>query len=221
MAESEELALLRAEADADAPAEASEELAEELSLGASLRRERQRRRVTLVQAENDLRVRMWYLQAMEEERFTLLPQGPMATQMLRSYAAYLGLNVPWALNEYQRLHSTSMVETVPAFGGGRARFRVPRWAIWATAVLLALVVSGAGIVLIDPAGASALGDNLRSLMDEATATPTPTPEPSATPTSAATPSATPTPTPEPSATPTDTPTATPRSAPAVETAQPE
>jgi CheY-like chemotaxis protein len=48
---------------------------EQLPLGARLRAARQRRRITLVQAELDTKIRMSYIQAMEEEKFSLLPHG--------------------------------------------------------------------------------------------------------------------------------------------------
>ncbi len=49
-----------------------------LALGQRLKTARQRRRLTLVQAELDTKIRMSYIQAMEEEKFALLPNGPSA-----------------------------------------------------------------------------------------------------------------------------------------------
>jgi cytoskeletal protein RodZ len=163
-----------------------------------------------VQIENDLHIRMWYLQAMEEENFTLLPRGPMAENMLRDYARHLGVDVDWALQEYERLYASNRVEPTPAFTSER-RFTMPRWVIRVSAVVLALVVSGAGIFLLDPDGITTLGDNLQQLI--AAPAPSPTPEPTAplqptdepTSTDISTPSATPAPTVTPSPTPSNPP----------------
>jgi cytoskeletal protein RodZ len=179
----------------------------EQSPGPALRAERQRRRITLVQAENDLHIRMWYLQAMEEEKFSLLPQGPIAEQMLRTYITYLDMNIPWAMEHYQ-IHSGNRVQTQPFLGNRpRWRFRVPRWLIWTLAITLALLVSVGTIAVLDPEGASALGEDLRGLVIAPTATPTPTA--TSTPTPTVTPSATATPTPTPTITPTSTATPVP------------
>ncbi|MFP4438305.1 MAG: response regulator [Chloroflexaceae bacterium] len=201
MTETEELALLRA--GNDAPEPENEAFSDGMTLGQRLNIERLRRRITLVQAESELHIRMWYLQAMEEEKFTLLPRGPLSSQMLRSYAAYLGLDADAMVDEYQRLHYTEPVAPPASLGSShRRRFSLPRWPIWIAAVILALTVSVSGIFFFDPAGATAISENLRSIIAPVpTATATPTPEPTATPT--ATPTLTPTP--EPTSTPTPEP----------------
>ena len=78
----------------------------QLPLGQRLHAARQRKRITLVQAELETRppVRMHYIQAMEEEKFSLLPRGPIAEELLRIYAAYIGIDATQALDEYRRLH---------------------------------------------------------------------------------------------------------------------
>ncbi len=207
MSDNEELALLRA--DAAVSPEEQEMLTEDTSLGAVLRTERQRRRVTLVQVENDLHIRMWYLQAMEEENFTLLPRGAMAEQMLRSYATYLNLSVPWVLEEYRRLYASNQVETPTVFSQSR-RQPPPRWIIWTAAVILALAVSGGAIFLIDPEGVSALGSNLQQFMTLAPETATPQVDSTAVPQSTTTPETTPTDTPNPTDTPEPTRTPSPQ-----------
>jgi CheY-like chemotaxis protein len=197
MTETEELALLRASDETPAPENIA--FSDGMSLGQRLNMERLRRRITLVQAESELHIRMWYLQAMEEEKFTLLPRGPLSVQMMRSYAAYLGLNADAMVDEYKRLHYTDPVAPPAFLGSGRRPSRLPRWAILLVAVILALTISISGIFFFDPTGATALGDNLRSIIAPVpTATPTHTPTPQSTATATATP--TPTPTPESTAT---------------------
>jgi hypothetical protein len=225
MAETEEMASLREEqSTSQEPPPVPDD---ETALGDALRTERQRRRMTLVQAENELHIRMWYLQAMEEGRFTLLPRGPMAEQMLRTYASYLDMQLPWVLEQYQRHYSSNQIEPLPVFSGSERRFTVPRWVIWAAAVVLALVVSGTAIALLDPDGVQNIGENLRGLFTFEGEVAPPALEPTATPSPGSTtttppPTATPSPEPPPpTATPEPTPTAPPPLAPNINGAQPD
>jgi DNA-binding response OmpR family regulator len=225
MTETEEMAHLReAHSTPQEPPDAPDD---ETALGDALRTERQRRRITLVQAENELHIRMWYLQAMEEGRFTLLPRGPMAEQMLRTYASYLDMQLPWVLEQYQRHYSTNQIEPLPVFSGSERRFTVPRWLIWAAAVVLALVVSGTAIAMLDPGGVQEMGETLRGLVTfEGEAAPpplesTPTPTPAA-PSTTSPPTATPSPVPPtPTATLEPTPTPRPPLTPNINGAQPD
>ena len=157
---------------------------------------------------------------MEEEKFSLLPRGPMAEELLRIYAAYVGIDANQALDEYRRLHFSTPVEPPPALGGTVLAWRPPRWVILAVAAVLALAVGCGGIWFYDPSGVTALAERARLLAAPSTATPIPTPtalptttptvtpKPSATPTATTTPTATPSPTPEQTATATISPTPT-------------
>ncbi len=148
MSEHEELALLRT--PVSEPPAPTAVVPENASLGRRLWAERQRRRLTLVQVENDLHIRMWYLQAMEEEQFTLLPRGPAVVQMIRSYATYLGLNANEAVAEYQEhFASTQHPEAARAFPIKRS-LRVPRWVFSLLAVVLATIISLSVIYWLDP-----------------------------------------------------------------------
>jgi CheY-like chemotaxis protein len=205
------------------PREDSSDISQ-LPLGQRLHAARQRKRITLVQAELETHppVRMHYIQAMEEEKFSMLPRGPVAEELLRVYAAYLGIDTRQALDEYRRMHFSTPVEPPPALGGTALAWRPPRWAILAVAVVLALAVSCGGIWLYDPNGVTALAARARLLAAPSTATPiptptalptttptvTPTPAPSATPTATTTPTVTASPTPEQTATATIAPTPT-------------
>lgn len=167
MDEMEELALLRADSQEHAPTTTNtdEPSAEPRGLGDRLRTERKRRRITLVQAENELHIRMWYLQAMEEENFSLLPRGPMAAQMLSNYAKYLKLDAAPIMQEYQRSYATSGDYPTHAMGLGldKERSPIPQWVVWVAAVLLALLLSSVAIYFLDPEGVTTLGNNLRAL----------------------------------------------------------
>jgi DNA-binding response OmpR family regulator len=150
MSEAEEMALLRMPPPAGAsPAQPAEADAPQ-SFGSRMRAERLRRHLTLVQVENDLRIRMSYLQAMEDEKFTLLPRGPAALQMVRSYAEHLGLDAAAVLDEFRAQHYVEANEPIPALGGSRMARPLPRWAVLLAGVLLALVVGVGAIFLLDP-----------------------------------------------------------------------
>lgn len=193
---------------------------EQLPIGQRLHAARQRRRITLVQAELESKIRMHYIQAMEEEKFSLLPRGAVAGDLLRTYAAYLGLNVSLVVDEYQRLHYSSPVEPPTALGGAARQRTVPRWAIRLVAIVLALLIGFGGLWQIDPLGMQMLAGRARALVvpPAATATPTatllptptmmPTPMPTPTPTNA--PTITPVPTLDATITPTHQPSPTPR-----------
>jgi len=155
---------------------------------------------------------MHYIQAMEEEKFSLLPRGPVAEELLRIYAAYVGIDANQALDEYRRLHFTTPIEPPAALGGTVLAWRPPRWAILAIAAVLALAVGCGGIWFYDPNGVIALAGRVRLLAVPSTATPIPTPTalPTTTPTVTLVPTMTPTATMPPTATasPTLEPTAT-------------
>jgi CheY-like chemotaxis protein len=149
MSEAEELALLRTPAPPrHEPAPTTDAVLG--GLGARLRAERMRRQYTLVQVENELKIRMSYLQAMEDEKFTLLPRGPVALQMVRTYADHLGMPADEVLTEFRKNFYVEPVAPPPALGGPRLPRAVPRWLIWLTAVILALAVAIGLIFAFDP-----------------------------------------------------------------------
>jgi DNA-binding response OmpR family regulator len=150
-----------------------------LPLGQRLRAARQRKRITLVQAELESKVRMHYIQAMEEEKFSLLPRGPITEELLRAYAAYIGVDVSQALEEYRRLHFNGPIEPPNALGGSPLPRTVPRWVSGLIAAILALAIGLGGIWAIDPGGLTALVARARALV--APQAPTSTPTPTATP----------------------------------------
>ncbi|NOK79892.1 MAG: hypothetical protein GFH27_549281n229 [Chloroflexi bacterium AL-W] len=191
---------------ADQPTDASDTNdLEQLPIGERLRAARQRKGITLVQIElSQSKLRMHYVQAMEEEKFTLLPQGALAEELLRMYTDYLGLDVSKAVNEYRQHYYNAPVSTPSALGGPMQTRQLPRWATWVGAVVLALVIGLGGIWIFDRDFVPTTVDRVRAVVVPPTETPTPT----ATPLPTATPTVTPTPTPTATATP--VPTRTPR-----------
>jgi DNA-binding response OmpR family regulator len=204
MVENEEIALLRSHTAADSVTspDDTDNLPEDMSLGRRLYMARRRQRITLVQAENEIKISMAYLQAMEEEKFSMLPRGTLAAQMLRSYATFLGVDVQRAMQEYDEFYSTQTIE--PVFGRGAKislRGALPGWLIRVSAVVLALVLSGGALFFFDPEGINTLSENVRSIVIETTRTPIPTASPELSPTVNPSPTSTPSPTPAPTLTP--------------------
>jgi CheY-like chemotaxis protein len=157
----DERALL-AQPDQNAPFDI--EPSEELPLGQRLYLARHRRRITLVQAESELNIRMYYLQAMEEEKFMLLPSGPLAETFLTKYAEFLGLDMARAREEYRQHHRRDKLVPPPNLGGAPPPRTVPRWLVWLLAMALAVAVCVGAIMLLDPQGASTIVQNVRELL---------------------------------------------------------
>ncbi len=69
-------------------------------LGNNLREARQRRRIDLVAAEQDTKIRSKYLAALETEDFDVLPGPVFVRGFLRTYSRYLGLDPQLYVDEY-------------------------------------------------------------------------------------------------------------------------
>ncbi len=139
-----------------------------LSLGQRFYRARQDRRITLVQAENELHqrgLRMWQLQALEAENFTSLPRGKPTEEAIRTYADYLDLPADSIIEQYKHNHRHDPGEPIvsPITRGQSLETPPPRWSLWGAAVLLALLVSSVVLYLLDPAGVTALGESLQNM----------------------------------------------------------
>lgn len=69
-------------------------------IGTTLRDARVRRDISLQQAEDETKIRVKYIQAMENEDFDVLPAGTYVKGFLRTYAEYLGLDGQLMIDEY-------------------------------------------------------------------------------------------------------------------------
>jgi cytoskeleton protein RodZ len=113
-------------------------------IGSTLREARVRRKLTLQQVEEDTKIRVKYLQAMENEDFDLMPGQAYVKGFLQTYAQYLGLDPAIILDEF-RSRGTSRSEHQP-FGGSsligkpRSHRRRNTLAFIAVACLLVLAV---------------------------------------------------------------------------------
>ncbi|MFA5808788.1 MAG: helix-turn-helix domain-containing protein [Thermoleophilia bacterium] len=69
-------------------------------IGTTLRDARVRRDISLQQAEEDTKIRVKYIQAMENEDFDILPAGTYVKGFLRTYADYLDLDYQLLIDEF-------------------------------------------------------------------------------------------------------------------------
>jgi CheY-like chemotaxis protein/transcriptional regulator with XRE-family HTH domain len=154
MSEAEEMALLRSNEGMSEIRQLSES-EERASFGRRLRAERQRRNLTLVQVENEIKVRMYYLQAIEDEQWSLLPRGPAALRMMRAYANFFGIDSSAAEAEYRSRYQVEEKSRPFSFIVGNVNTRVKqakpaRWLIMLLAIVLALAVASGAVYLFDP-----------------------------------------------------------------------
>jgi Helix-turn-helix domain len=115
----------------------------ESGIGPTLRDARSRRKLDLAEVEAAIKIRVRYLQAMENEEWDALPGGAYTRGFIRTYANHLGLDGERLADEYKRStlpaaaeRVPKRVEPVPARArGGRRRVS---GAVLAAAVALAL-----------------------------------------------------------------------------------
>ncbi|MFA6002231.1 MAG: helix-turn-helix domain-containing protein [Thermoleophilia bacterium] len=69
-------------------------------IGTTLRDARVRKDISLQQAEEDTKIRVKYIQAMENEDFDILPAGTYVKGFLRTYAGYLDLDYQLLIDEF-------------------------------------------------------------------------------------------------------------------------
>jgi Helix-turn-helix domain len=121
-------------------------------IGATLREARNRRKVDLSEVEAAIKIRVRYLQAIENEEWDALPGGAYTRGFIRTYAFYLGLDGERLADDYRRGTVPSGGERVPkrvepvpmgARGGSR---RIPG-SVLVAAVCLVLVAIVIGIGL--------------------------------------------------------------------------
>lgn len=121
-------------------------------IGPTLREARNRRKVELSEVEAAIKIRVRYLQAIENEEWDALPGGAYTRGFIRTYASYLGLDGDRLAEDYRRTTQPSGGERVPKrvepvpTGARRPRPRFRgRVAIAAVFVLLVAVLIGIGL----------------------------------------------------------------------------
>lgn len=127
-----------------APA-SSAEAAEPLTPGELLKRERERRSISLLQAAEDLHLDTRVVQALEANRFELLGPPVYSRGHLRKYAALLGLSPEYIIQRYEALTNVPQVPTpmptssIAAASVGLER-RSNKGPVWMAVALFALAI---------------------------------------------------------------------------------
>lgn len=114
-------------------------------LGNTLSRARRARAITLEDVERDTHVSRRYLQALENEDFSIFPAPVYARGFLRTYARYLGLNAEELLRIFPSADLTVDITPLPSVS------RPPEQLInvnWLVAGLVAIFLLGAGLLLL-------------------------------------------------------------------------
>jgi cytoskeletal protein RodZ len=98
---------------------------------------------------------MYYLQAIEDEQWSLLPRGPAALRMMRAYANFFGIDSSAAEAEYRSRYQVEEKSRPFSFIVGNVNTRVKqakpaRWLIMLLAIVLALAVASGAVYLFDP-----------------------------------------------------------------------
>lgn len=119
--------------------------AETGSFGTWLRRQRELREISLRDVAERTKISLRYLEAMEDDRFDLLPAPVFAKGFLREYARYIGLSPDEVVNHYLSAHGldgSGAAAEEPVVDHAPARRR-GRLLIVLLAVLLGLALAAA------------------------------------------------------------------------------
>ncbi len=125
-------------------------------IGVTLREARNRRKVDLSEVEAAIKIRVRYLQAIENEEWDALPGGAYTRGFIRTYAFYLGLDGERLADDYRRStappggeRAPKRVEPVPTgMRGGRpgvsGRVLAVAVCLVLVAILVAIALAGGG-----------------------------------------------------------------------------
>jgi len=86
-------------------------------IGNTLREARVRRNLTLQQVEEDIKIRVKYVQAMENEDWDVMPGVTYVKGFLRTYSSYLGLDPEVIIGEFRSRGMAPSAEHHEPFGG--------------------------------------------------------------------------------------------------------
>jgi transcriptional regulator with XRE-family HTH domain len=86
-------------------------------IGNTLREARVRRNLTLQQVEEDIKIRVKYVQAMENEDWDVMPGVTYVKGFLRTYSTYLGLDPDVVVGEFRSRAMVPSQEHHQPFGG--------------------------------------------------------------------------------------------------------
>jgi hypothetical protein len=112
-------------------------------LGRSLREARDKRGLDLDAVQRELRIRKRYLEAIEDERFELLPGEVYTRGFIRSYAELLGLDGSICVEEYNARFAVHEEQQIAAMPSAPRLHRAPAPRILVAAVTAVALVAGA------------------------------------------------------------------------------
>ena len=147
-------------------------------IGNTLREARVRRNLTLQQVEEDTKIRVRYVQAMENEDFDVMPGATYVKGFLRTYSEYLALDPAVIIDEY-RSRGVKTGEIQEPFGGvsmlGAPRGHRGRNTVVFVAVICLLVL---GVIWILGRGTDKPQSTKPGALGITSASPSPSPSPS-------------------------------------------
>ncbi len=116
-----------------------------MAFGASLKRERELRGISLEEISSATKISVRLLSAIETDRYDILPEGIFRKSFIKNYAKYLGMNEDKILQEYALATQTA---SPPSFqeklNGNKSGFHLPgRYFRWVIPGLIAILVVGA------------------------------------------------------------------------------
>jgi len=114
-----------------------------MAFGANLKRERELRGISLEEISKATKISVRLLNAIEMDRYDVLPEGIFRKSFIKNYAGYLGMNEDKVLQEYLVATQTTLPPPEEKISGGRSRF-TPRkhYLRWAIKGLIALLLAG-------------------------------------------------------------------------------
>lgn len=114
-------------------------------IGNTLREARVRRNLTLQQVEEHTKIRVKYIQAMENEDWDVMPGVTYVKGFLRTYSAYLGLDPEVIIGEFRSRAMVPSAEHPEPFGGasviGKPRSHRGRNTVVVVAVVCLIVLA--------------------------------------------------------------------------------
>lgn len=110
------------------------------SFGTWLRRQRVGREIDLREIADSTRISLRYLQALEEDRFDILPAAVFAKGFLRQYAKFVGLDPEEVVNFFEAARHADETQVPVEPARGRRRRRAP--SSWTYAVAFGVVAAG-------------------------------------------------------------------------------
>jgi cytoskeleton protein RodZ len=116
-----------------------------VDIGGALKNARTERKLSLNEVEEATKIRLKYLQAMEENNFSQLPPGMYGAAFLRTYARFLALDADQLVAAYREstgLHQPAADDDAPYT---EVRSFRPRKGVWGAAAALVILAAALGI----------------------------------------------------------------------------